>query len=425
MKKWFLIIGFILLIVGVSLLLYFTFFKQTSYPPINQQPINEEPEIRLPVSRESWERMTLEERRRLGLPLITWTESTGQGLPAEEVPKKIEEISEIAQGGITQEYSFSLDKTAGATLSSDGQDILYYNSQDGHFYRINLDGQKEILVDRVFNDVEKIIWSPSKDKAILEYPDGYKTIYNFNTKKQVTLPFNWYDFSFNSSGKEIAFKLDSQYSENRWLSVANADGTNAIAVEHMGDNADKVIVSWSGNNQVVAFSKTGEPRGAWEQSILLIGRYGEKFKNLVVDGQGFEHRWDNLGEKIAYSVYSPSTDYNPNLYVINATGDNAGYGKINTGLKTASSKCTFNQMGNILYCAVPRDLPYGSGLVPELAANTKDDFYKVDLNAGQTSFLAESALGSYQAESVFLSADESLLYFVDHWTGKLKYFKLK
>jgi len=426
MKKILLIIVFILGVIGVGLLLYFTFFKPTIIPPINQQPVNEEPQVRLPVSKDVWDRMTLVERQQLGLPLTTWpTEETLTNQPINEVVAPVEQISQIAQGGLTQESVVSLDKTKAATLAGDGKNIVYYNSDDSHFYKINSDGEKELLSDQVFNNVQKITWSPTKDKAILEYPDGYKTVYDFNNKKQTTLPFNWYDFSFSPTGKEIAFKLDSQYAENRWLSIASADGTGAVAIEHMGDNADKVTVSWSPNKQVIAFSRTGEPRGAWEQSVLLVGRYGEKFTSLVVDGQGFESSWDNLGEKIAYSVYSPTSDYNPSLYVINAIGDNAGYGKINTGLKTYSSKCTFNQLGDSLYCAVPQNLPYGSGLVPELAKNVKDDFYRVNLKTGQTSLLAETAFGNYQAETVFLSADESLLYFVDSRTGKLKYIQLK
>jgi hypothetical protein len=427
MKKIILIIGFILLVVGVALLLYFTFFKTPTTPvtPINQMPVNEQGQVGLPVSQEAWERMTLEERQQLGLPLTTWTNQPVNQVLTNEAVVPVEEISRIAQGGITQENSVSLDKTADVTLARDGNNLLYYNSDDGHFYKTTPDGDRVLLSDKVFNNVQNVVWSPTKDKAIMEYPDGYKTVYDFNTQKQTTLPFNWYDFSFSPNGKEIAFKLDSKYPENRWLSIANADGTGAVAIENMGDNADKVTVTWSSNKQVVAFSRTGEPRGAWEQSVLLVGRYGEKFTPLMVDGQGFESSWDNLGQKIAYSVYSPSSDYNPELYVINATGDNAGYGKIDTGLKTTSSKCTFNQAGDSLYCAVPQDLPYGSALVPELADNTKDDFYKVDLKTGQTSLLAEPAFGSYQVNSVFLSSDESLLYFVDSVTGKLRSIQLK
>lgn len=421
MKKIFIIVGFILVVLVLAFLLYLAFFKPVPKPPVVKLPVEEVPP-RLPVSRDVWERMTIEEREKLGLPLY---EYPAEVAPPVVAPPVIPEVSEIAQGGPTWVNPVSLDRTVAASLAGDGKNAVYYHPDEGKFYKITPDGQKELLTDKIFIGVQKITWAPTKDKAILEYADGFKTVYDFRTKKQVTLPANWYDFSFDPLGKEIVFKLDSKYMENRWLSVANADGTGATAVEHMGNNQDKVITSWSVNKQILAFSRTGQPRGAWEQSILLIGRYGEKLPHIVVDGRGFEHTWDNLGEKIAYSVYAPETDYNPNLYVINVAGDNAGYGKINTGLKTYSYKCAFNQLGDILYCAVPRNLPYGSGLVPELAKNTQDDFYKVDLKTGNISLLAEPAYSSYQVEKVFLSADESLLYFVDKGTGKLKYIRLK
>ncbi|MBS4014400.1 MAG: hypothetical protein KGZ97_11695, partial [Bacteroidetes bacterium] len=350
MKKILIIIGFLLLVIGLGFLLYLTFFKPSAPGVI--PPIIEEPEVRLPVSRDDWERMTIEERDRLGLPIVAWPEDEETLIPVvpiEEIAPPVELIPEIAQGGLTQTSTLSLERTFGASLSADGQSALYYNRETGYFYKIKPDGEPERLTDQIFNNVQKINWAPTKDKAILEYPDGYKIIYDFNTKKQVTLPFNWYDLSFSPTGQEIAFKLDSKYSENRWLSIASADGTGARAIEHMGDNADKVIVDWSSNKQVIAFTRTGEPRGAWQQSVLSVGRYGEKFAPIIVDGIGFEHIWDKLGEKIAYSVYSPDSDYNPSLYVINAAGDNAGYGKINTGLQTYSSKCTFNQLGDSLY----------------------------------------------------------------------------
>ncbi|MFN3302018.1 MAG: TolB family protein [Patescibacteria group bacterium] len=423
MKKIFIIIGFILVVIALGFLLYLILLKPAP-KPIPVIPPEKEVPLRLPVTRQVWERMTIEERERLGLPLYEWPEVAPPTLPPVEVPP-VPEISEVAQGGPTWINPVSVERSEAVELAADGINAIYYNRDTGRFYKITPDGQKELLTDQVFKNVQKITWAPTKDKAILEFPDGYKIVYDFEKKKQVTLPFNWYDFSFNPSGTEFVFKTASKYPENRWLSIANADGTNPRAIEHMGENQDKVIVSWSPNNQVIAFSKTGEPRGAWVHSILPIGRYGERFPPIVVDGLGFENIWSPNGEKIAYSVYSPETNYNPMLYVIGAYGDEMGRGKIYTGLATYSYKCTFNQAGDTLYCAVPRNLPYGSGLVPELAAGTKDDFYKVDLKTGRSSFLAESAFGSYEVEKVFLSQDESLLYFVDKNTKMIRYIRLK
>jgi hypothetical protein len=423
MKRVLVIVGFVLVVIALGLALYFTFFKPAPKPPVVKPPIEITP--RLPVTREAWERMTIEERKRLGLPLYEWPEKVVPEIPTVEIPPAPPEISEVAQGTPTWTTSVSSETSEAVELSADGVNAIYYNPETGRFYKITPQGEKTLLTDKTFPGVQKITWAPTKDKAILEFPDGYKIVYDFEKKKQVTLPFNWYDFSFNPSGTEIVFKTASKYPENRWLSIANADGTNPRAIEHMGENQDKVIVSWSPNRQIIAFSMTGEPRGAWEHSILPIGRYGENFPPIVVDGLGFEHIWSPNGDKIAYSVYSPETNYNPLLYVISASGDEIGRNKINTGLNTFSYKCTFNRVGDTLYCAVPRNLPFGAGLVKELAEGIPDDFYKVDLKTGRSTFLAEPAFGAYEVEKVFLSEDESLLYFVDKVTKRIRYIRLK
>jgi sugar lactone lactonase YvrE len=64
---------------------------------------------------------------------------------------------------------------------------------------------------------------------------------------------------------------------------------------------------------------------------------------------------------------------------------------------------------------VPQNLPTGSGWYPQLANNLPDSFYKVDLNSGQVSLLAEPVGNQpfYSATSVYLSPDGKILYFQD------------
>ena len=424
-KKIILVILFIAVAVFFAWLLYTIFFKPKPAiaPPEVEVPVVEEIP-RLPVTREGWEKMTYEERARLGLPTEQWAEEVE--VPVAPPPVvKVPEIDEVAAGGRTWINPVSDVKTTAATLSSDGRNSVYYDETDGHFYQIDKDGNKELMTDQVFYNIEKINWSPTKDKAVIEYPDGFKTTYDFVEKKQYILPRNWEDFSFNPSGTQIGFKSISKYPENNWLAVSNYDGTGAKPIEHMGENADKVMVSYSPNHQTVAFSQTGEPRGTWVQSILLIGLYGENFKPLIVDGRNFESAWAPKGDKITYSVYSLDNDYKPRLYVVNGQGDEIGSGKIDTGLNTWAHKCSFNKTGNTLYCAVPEELPEGAGMIPELAAGTKDKFYKIDVKAGEVFLLAEGAMGGYNVENLYPSDDEEMLYFTDADNGILRYIRLK
>ncbi len=409
-------------------MLYYVFFRPAK-PQIVAPPVIPEAPARLPVSREAWERMTVEERSRLGLPLNQWPEGVTE-VPVVVSEKTIEEkvvpeISDIAQGGKTWVNPVMPDKTVGAYLSADGISTVYYNPDNGKFFRVDVNGNKTLLSDQTFYNVKNVNWAPTADKAIIEYPDDFKIMYDFRTQKQHTLPKNWSEFSWNPTGSQIAFKVNSQYPENRWLAVANPDGTEAKPIEHMGDNADKVTVAWSPNNQVIAFSKTGEPRAAFESNMLLIGLHGEMWKSFVVDGLGFEPKWSPIGDRITYSVWSPETGYRPKLYLVEAQGDRIGINKIDTGIYTWAHKCSFNSTGSTLYCAVPRNLAEGAGAFPELAGYTQDDFYKIDVATGQVGFLTEAGLGGYDVGKIYLSPDESLLYFTDKLTGRLRYIRLK
>jgi len=422
-RKIFLIIGFLVVVAGLGWLIWLIFF-QPAPPVMPIVPEEEEVIPRLPVSRTEWERMTIKERETAGLPKFEWPEEeeAPEVLPEEiTVPK----IDQVAEGGRTWVNPVSTDPVQAPILAADGEHSLYYNREEGRFYQIDVQGHKELLTEERFYNLENINWAPTKDRAILEYPDGFKVMYDFDQDKQYTLPKNWEEFSWDPVGSRLAFKATSDYPENNWLAVSKADGSQAEPVEHMGDNADKVTVSWSPNNQVIGFSATGEPRGTWEQEILLLGKNQENFKSLVIDGRGFEPEWSPQGDKIAYSVYSADSGYQPRLYLVDGDPASIGANKIELNLATWAHKCAFNDSGSTLYCAVPRELPEGAGLVPELGDETEDDFYKIDVATGEINFLAEGAMGGYDVEDIYVSDDEKYLYFVDQDMGRLRYIQLE
>lgn len=423
-KKIIIITLFVLIVLAVAFLLYLLFFKKPVVlkeptVPVSEEEEEEEELPRLPVTREMWEEMNVIERIEQGLPALSWEEEE------EEEEEFVSQINDIAEGGRTWIKPVLNEEVFKPTLAADGENSIYYDSNSGHFYQTDNLGNKELLTEQTFLGVDEINWAPTKNKAIIEYLDGFKVMYDFEKEEQYTLPKNWQDFSWNSTGDKIAFQSISKYEENTWLATSNADGTQSKPIEHVGKNADKVTVSWSPNNQVIAFSETGDPRGVWEQEILLIGQNQENFKSMVIDGRRFEPKWSPQGDKIIYSVYSAETGYLPHLYLVDAQGEQIGSNKKDTGLATWARKCTFSKDGETVYCAVPRDLPEGAGMVEELAENSKDDFYKIDVNTGRVSFLAEGALGGYNVRDIYLSQEEDLLYFVDKDINRLRYIRLK
>jgi dipeptidyl aminopeptidase/acylaminoacyl peptidase len=339
----------------------------------------------------------------------------GTGTPFEQKP------SETANGGITKTKELSSASSMSATLGSTGSNLQYYNKTDGKFYRLNANGQAEAISDKVFHSVEKVVWSPNKNKAILEYPDGANIIYDFTDEKQISLPSHWKDFDFSPSGGQIVMKSMGLDPSNRWLAIVNEDGSKVRAVESMGENEGTVYPAWSPNNQSVAMYTKGVSFD--RQEVFFVGLNNENFKSTIVEGRDFRPKWDPAGDKLLYSVYSSANDLKPSIWLVNASGDNIGSSRKSLNLETWADKCTFAKNSDI-YCAVPENLEEGAGLFPEMAKNTKDNLYKIDAKTGAKKLLAVPD-GSYNMSNIIISDNSSNLYFTDETTGKIYGIRLK
>lgn len=323
-------------------------------------------------------------------------DSGGRSTNFGAVPGQVEQLVNTAITGVSKDSSSGNPR--------------FYNSQDGKFYRINANGQAEPLSDQVFYNVQDVTWSPVSDESIIEYPDGANIYYNFQTKKQASLPKHWESFSFAPSGDKIAAKSLSFSPENRWLVASNPDGANIELVEPLGNNADKVIVDWSPNKQIVALSLTGEDLGSDRQEVLFIGKNGENFKSTIIEGRGLVTNWSGTGEKLLYSVHSARNEFKPELWIVHSAGDAIGENRKPIQLNTWADKCTFTD-DRFAYCGVPKELPKGAGFAPSLADNTPDDLYKIDVETGIKTKLPMAA--DHVIESMFVGKDGKTIYFTD------------
>lgn len=303
-----------------------------------------------------------------------------------------------------------VSETATYPSLNTGGDFRYYNANDGKFYRVMPNGQIQSLSDQIFYNAQKVTWAKNKNEAVVEYPDGSKIIYNFDTNKQTTLPKHWQDFSFSADGSQIAAKSMGLDPANRWLVTVNNDGTGAKLIEPMGDNADKVTVDWSPNQQVVAFSQTGEPQGGERREVLFVGLNGENFKSTVVEGSGFQPQWSTTGKKLLYSVYSSKSDFKPELWLVDSYGDSIGNNRQSLKINTWADKCTFSN-DNTAFCAVPKNLPTGAGMSPGIANYNYDDLYKIDLATGLKTPIPLD--GNYNVTNISYDAATNKIIFTD------------
>jgi len=414
-KKIFLIIGFLALIILAGYFIWSLFF-QTATPLTNTSP-NATGTINGLPSADNGTGSGTDQTGSNGLPTGNGGNSSpipGQGAQNPNTP------TATATGGLTKTTVLNQTPSLDPVLNSSGQ-VQFYDKNDGKFYKINSDGTKTTLSDKIFHSVQNVTWAPNTSKAVLEYPDGTKILYDFTTQKQVTLPAHWKDFSFSPDSNQIISKSIGVDEENRWLVVANDDGSKATALEEIGTKDSTVFPSWSPNNQVVALYTEGLDLN--RQNVYFVGLNGENFKSTIVEGRGLQYQWSTSGDKILYSVYNTNTNMNPKLWIVDANSDTIGQDRGSIGLSTWASKCTFASNSEV-YCAVPDQLPQGAGLYPELADQTKDSLYKIDLTTGSQKLIAVPD-GSYNISQIMVPDSQDYLYFTDKFSGSIYKVNLK
>lgn len=415
-KKILIILGFLVFVALMAYFIWTTFFKKKISPEIPSSEISTSTGTGFPVSPDGSGQII----DQTGTSTIT-TSTDIQKAPQIITEKPGSQPSDTAVGGITKSSTLVSSGALNPVLGRDGSSVQFYNKTDGKFYLVNDNGDLIPLSNKVFHEVQKVDWAPNKNKAVLEYPDKTKIIYDFSTEKQVTLPKHWEDFSFSNDSNKLINKSLGTDPENRWLVVSNSDGSQSKALEFIGENDKYVIPSWSPNNQSVAMYSRGIDFDRRE--VFFVGLNDENFKSTVVEGWNFSGTWSKDGQDLLYSVSSPENDLKPSLWIVNAQGENIGKGRTNIGLETWVEKCTFAD-NNEVYCAVPNDLPKGSGLNPEIGLNSVDSLYKINLKTGQKELIAIPDK-SFNVSDITVSQDKKTLFFSDKINGGIHKINLQ
>lgn len=414
LQKIILIIGFIIVVFAIGFLLYWLFFKP--FIPSPNGNMNNANISGLPSANGN-ANIRVAPNANLTLPPA----GNINAYPNANIAPTPVGVSGVTVEKPTEATSLTDSPAYDPSLARDGNAIYYYDKTDGKFYSIGPDGKPQVLGDKVFHQVETITWSPKKDKAVLEYPDGSNIVYDFTTKSQITLPAHWRDFGFSPEGDKIISKNIGMSSENNFLIISDASGTKTRIVQGLGDNAGEVLTQWSPNNQMIAMDVKGLDLD--RQEIFFIGLNNENFKSMVVEGRGFQGQWAPQGDRLLYSVYNTASDNKPELWMADATANTMGRNRKPLNLQTWADKCTFYDNATV-YCAIPSQLEEGAGMIPDEMDNSSDTVYKINLNTGSKTLVA-TPTQSHTMKNIMVSSDAKYLYFTDKNDGKLYKIEIK
>lgn len=409
-KRILLIIGFILLIVVIAVLLYFLFFapKKPTPPPVPTPTPGILPAIpgaeRVPTP--------------IRLPPAT-PSTLVPGVPV--IGAELPSTAQEAVGGKVRMALVQANNSLNPRLAQDGKSIVTFDSTNGKAYRIGSDGSLSPLTEQTFTGAYNVKFSPQADKAVFQFPDDSNIVYDFANKKSYVLPKHWDKFDFSPSGDQLSFKSLGDDPDNQWLAISNIDGSGARGIENMGDKAGLFTPSWSPSDQIVGSFRDGVDFN--RQKIYFIGKNKENFKSTTIDGRGLEYIWSPNGDKILYSVYSTQSEYNPELWIMDAIGESIGNNKRHITVQTWAHKCAFTT-NETVYCAVPKQLITGAGLLPSYGDKEEDHIYKLDLTTGTKEKIAEPS-ERHTISTIIVSQDESVLYFTDKDTGQIFKIDLK
>lgn len=408
-RKIFLVILFLTVVIVFAALLYIFFFKRLlpgDGPSVNGSTFGNVPGL---VNG--------------NISVVNGNNRNQAQLPNSNKPIiDLDAPTDVARGGLTKVVDYGDKKIKGFAAGTGG--AQFYDPESGLFLKL-VNGEFTPLTEKKFFNVDSVTWSRSLDKAVIEYPDGKNIIYDFAAQKQITLPEELSEFSFDAAGQSIGAKWESSDRDENWLMVGDTKGGNFQLIEPLGDNADDVQVSYSPDSRVVGLFRDAD--SATTQVVLPLGTRGETFKQFQVEGLNFESSWSPAGNALLYSVADPQDNFKPRLWLTEGDTQTLGSNKTDLTLSTWPWKCAFNKQGSSVYCAEPSQVPNGSGLYPELAQGRPDVFYRIDINTGQKIPLAlpVGAQAAYSAASVYLSDDESTLYFVDGVTQRLHSIRLQ
>ena len=319
-------------------------------------------------------------------------------------------------------YQISAEPVVGAALSPDGSRVRYFKHTSGHLYENEFAGTKEIRISNItIPAILEVKWTRSKAYAIISYyADGeirrlYSHYSGTSTVSSAFLPSDIQNITTSLADDMIAYTILTN--GEQILFVARPDNTTIRKI--LAIPAPDFELSWPAANTIALKQKSS----AYASSFLFTLNPSSKLLTRVLaQKEGLDVLWSPDGSRFL-SLETRKEGTQIILGVVSLKNNNV----IALPFATLPEKCAWAPSEkNTLFCAIPESIPRGANLPDEWwqgAVSFSDALWRINIETGEQTQL----LPAYQLDAInlFLSKDESFLFFTNKKDGSLWSLRMK
>jgi hypothetical protein len=302
----------------------------------------------------------------------------------------------------------------GAVIGTDGM-VYYYSMDDKSIKKASQEGKnKETLLSNLPGEPTRILWSPKRDKALVQMGAWYYV--NFSNRSLVLLKPEISRLVWNNLGDKVFYQYTDQKTGERSLNMSNPDGSDWKQLADLGTQETYLAAI----PQSTSVSFWTRPNALEKTTFETVSISGSDRRTVLTDRFGADYLWSPDGSKVLVSTSNQKGGNTVSLNIMNSSGGE--YQSLS--IPTFVSKAVWSKNGKMIYYALPGSLPE-NGVMPNdyfgKSVHTKDTFWKLDLDTGRQTRLVElkDVTQSFDSTDLFISPDEDYLYFTDRVSHRL------
>ena len=319
-------------------------------------------------------------------------------------------------------YKISADPVVGASLSADSSHVRYFKQTGGNLFETEFTGKNETRISNItIPAILDVKWTPSKTYAIISYyADGelrrlYSRYTGTSTVSSAFLPADIQEITTSLVDDMITYIV--LVNGEMVLFTARPDNTNIKKVLTLP--APDFELSWPAANTIALKQKSS----AYAPSFLFTLNPSSKILTRVLaEKTGLDVLWSPINTDFLYM----ETEKAGTRVFLHVSSLKDGT-QIDLPFATLTEKCAWAPASSkTLFCAIPESLPRGANLPDEWwqgVVSFSDSLWRINTATGER----EQLLPTRQLDAInlFLSKDESFLFFTNKKDGSLWGLRLK